>query len=145
MVFKIGDDVFVASGRDMFPDKKMGAAAVMGGEGVTVELDGKKAEVVAWDNQANNGKECAKWAGKHLWMLAPMVWAVAASFFPKLKLLTTVALGVGAVGASTAGAAAYGASRKIEVDELAEMGTVVQKNTQSKGGWGDAIGKLFGK
>ena len=135
VVFKVGDDVFVASGRDLFPGKAIAGKPFMGGDGVTVELDGKKAEVLAWDNQANNGKECAKWSITN-GALAPIVGFEVARRF-KLPMLWSVAAGAAAYAATMAGAFLYGKHRKIDVSELQTLGTVVQKNTQAEGGFGD--------
>lgn len=144
VVFKVGDDVFVASGRGLFNGEKMSGKPFMGGEGITVELDGKKAEVLAWDNQANNGVECAKWARNNLYGL-PIVSVILGDVIGKVSIKWAALAGVVAWGASAAGAYVYGTSRKMNVDELATMGTVMQQNTQSKGGWGDAIKNLFSK
>jgi hypothetical protein len=146
VVFKVGDDTFVASGRDLFAGKPIAGKPFMGGEGVSVELDGKQAEVLAWDNQANNGKECAKWSLQQF-ALAPV--AVPAFLITILKLkvnpLWTAAASVVGVGAAVVGGYFYGASRKIDVTAHAEMGTVMQKNTQAQGGWGEAFKRVTDK
>jgi hypothetical protein len=144
VVFKVGDDVFVASGRDLFPGKPADSKPSKGGKGITVELDGKQAEVLAWDNQANNGKECAKWAS--LEMIVPAgALTIAAVAIPKFKPIWGLIAGAATWLASIPGAYLYGDSRKMNLDGQAALGTVLQKNTQSKGGLGEAIQHLFGR
>ena len=144
VVFKVGEDVFVASGRGLFDGKKMAGKPFMGGEGVEVEFDGQKAEVLAWDNQANNGAECAKWVRNNGYGL-PLVTLALGDMFLKVKWFWAAAAGAVAWGAAAGGAYLYGASRKMNVDELASLGTVVQQNKQPEGGWGHAIKNLFSK
>ena len=146
VVFKIGDDTFVASGRDLFDGKRIAGKPFIGGEGISVELDGKQAEVLAWDNQANNGKECAKWSLQQFALLPAVVPAVLKGIL-KLRVNPLWAVGAGVVGlvGLITGGYAYGASRKINVEAQGEMGTIVQKNTQAAGGWSEAFKRWFGK
>lgn len=147
--FKVGNDTFVASGRallknpnqaftyeDPFLDK------------LNIQYNGQNVQIVDGENQANTPKEGALWGG----MVGGPVAAIVAGFTaatvaPRFgippKLAMGIAAGVTEVGA-VIGGAIYGSSRKQRLEDIAKLGTVVQKSTESKGGIVESIKTLFG-
>ena len=144
VVFQVGGDSFVATGRDLFAGKPTAGKPFTDVTGIDVAYQGKKGKVLAWDNQANNGQECMKWAGGMglLAAVAPIGISTALG-----AGITIPAVGIGLLlgGAVWGAAYLYGAHRKFDPSLTAQYGAVQQENTQSKGGWGEAVGKLFGR
>ena len=151
--FKAGQDTYVASGAGVLKQKKLWNILDVDPNSVKVELDGKAAEILHLDNQANDAKEAMQWAVQYAGMqtvLAPtgMATYVAASAIADPKVQWAV-IGGTAAASSTAllsGAAWLGPRRQMDLTSLAKLGEVVQEATVKKGVLsGDAINRILGK
>jgi hypothetical protein len=144
VMFKVGSDTFVATGRNLFPGKLAAAEPSTDTTDISVTYQGKAAKVLAWDNQANNGKECLKW-GSGIGILAAVAPLGIGAALGTGITLPLIAIGAVLGGAICGAAYLYGAHRKMDPKLLAQYGTVEQENTQSKGGWKEALTSFKGK
>lgn len=144
--FKVGEDTFVASGRDLLKHKGLYFFNQVDDRGVTVEYDGQKREITNLQNQANTPKEGMLWGLQIPGMMAALPLLPAARALLGRQWTTALKFGApaaAALGALAAGGWLYGKHRKVGFGDLNKSGEVVQKATFNPGGIKEFFKGLF--